>query len=80
VVFSFDCYSFVPFCFVNLVDLDVEGVYLLLVRGLFVLVATVLVYAVFCSLIVGDVFFFTIVFRCSGGLRYVRRCCPILLY
>jgi hypothetical protein len=26
VVFSFDCYSSIPFCFVNPVDMDVEGV------------------------------------------------------
>jgi hypothetical protein len=40
VVFSFDCYSSVPLFSVNLVDLVVEGVWLLLVSGLFVLVAT----------------------------------------
>jgi hypothetical protein len=39
-----------------------------------------MVYAVFCSLVVGDVFFFTIVFLCSGGLWYVRWFCSFLLY
>jgi hypothetical protein len=75
VVFSFDCFSSVSFCFVNLVGLDVQGMQIFLVSRLFVLVVRFW-FMLCCFLVVGDDFFYTIVFCCSGGLRYVRGCCP----